>query len=114
MQIELLAKNIVRELVESGALEQAVKKATGTTPTPPTASTGNFIPAKPEKNSLAYSLRGDCLSLVDKVCEKWGLEKVAVYSELKKRTGVGQPEASPEKLSERIDLLQCWLEDGRL
>lgn len=110
MQIELLAKNIVRELVESGALQMAVTKATGATPTPPTKTTGNFTPDQ----KLRFSLRGDVMNLAGKISEKYGIETRIIFGELKRRTGVSQPEATPEQLSERVDLLQRWLQDGRL
>jgi hypothetical protein len=117
MKIELLAQNIVKELVSSGALEQAVKRATGATTTPVTSnatlhptSNNDFSP----EQKLRFSLRGDCMNLVEKIVEKHGIDKKIIFGELKKRTGVSQPEASPEQLSERVDLLQAWLETGRL
>jgi hypothetical protein len=115
MEIQELAKSIVSELVSSGALEQAVKRATGATTPSVTYNTalhpttnGNFT----DEQKLRFGLRGDVMNLVGKVCERHNLESKVVFGELKKRTGVSQPEASPMQLQERIDLLQIWLESG--
>ncbi|MCL5124018.1 MAG: hypothetical protein M1511_05880 [Deltaproteobacteria bacterium] len=104
MQIEQLAQNIVKELVSSGALEQAVAKAT--------AVTSNGADNYTDDQKLRFGLRGDVMNLVGRVCERHNLESKIVFGELKKRTGVSQPEATPMQLQERIDLLQIWLESG--
>ena len=114
MNIEILAKNIAAEMVESGALARALNKTVNSpvtsNATPPTASTGNFTPDQ----KLRFGLRGDVMNLVERIVEKHGIDKKIIFGELKKRTGVSQPEASPKQLSERIDLLQIWLETGSL
>jgi hypothetical protein len=117
MEIQELAKHIVAELVSSGALAKAINSANSAP-----AQCPNFKPKNPETSAGAYSddqklkfsLRGDCMSLVEKIIEKHGIDKKTIFIELKRRTGVSQPDANAEQLSERVDLLQRWLQDGRL
>ena len=120
MEIQELAKHIVSELVSSGALAKAINSANAVTSAP--ARCPNFKPKNPESSTGAYSddqklkfsLRGDCMSLVEKIIEEYGIDKKTIFIELKRRTGVSQPDANAEQLSERVDLLQRWLQNGRL
>lgn len=111
MELHTLSNLIAAELVSSGALERAVAKATG-----PTVTSNTTLHSTTDKYSddqkLRFGLRGEVMNLVGKVCERHNLESKVVFGELKKRTGVSQPEATPMQLQERIDLLQIWLETG--
>ena len=112
MNIEILAKNIAAEMIESGALARAIDKTVNatpvtSTPTPPPTN-GNFTPDQ----KLRFGLRGDVMNLVEKLCTKYGYEKIAVFGALKKLTGTSQSEATPAELSKRVDILQGWLEHG--
>jgi len=106
MDIVELAQQLAIELEKTGCLERIIRKV--------------MVEADPrhqqprEKNSLAYSLRGDCLSLANKISEKHGIESRIIFGEMKKLTGVSQPEATEEQLSERVTILQRWLETGKL
>lgn len=64
------------------------------------------------ESSLAFSLRGDCHSLVEDIAETWGIEQREIYTTLIRIQGVSQPKANPEQLSERVDILREWLETG--
>ena len=115
MNIEILAKNIVSELITSGALAAAVNNAVNSPPVTPnatvhpiTSTTGNFTPDQ----KLRFGLRGDVMNLTEKLCAKYGYEKIAVFGALKKLTGTSQSEATPAELSKRVDILQGWLEHG--
>jgi hypothetical protein len=120
MEIQELAKHIVAELVSSGALAKAINSANAVTSAP--ARCPNFKPKNPENSTgdytddqkLKFSLRGDCMNLVERIIEKHNIDKKTIFIELKRRTGVSQPEANQQQLSERVDLLQRWLKEGRL
>lgn len=114
MEIELLAKHIVAELVSSGALARAINAANAATPQSVTSYATLHSNAEnyTDDQKLRFGLRGDVMNLVARVCERHNLESKVVFGELKKRTGVSQPEATPMQLQERIDLLQIWLESG--
>lgn len=105
METAELAKNIVIELQNSGCLEKAIRKVMAT------PNTTTQYPT-PEKTSLSYSLRGDCMSLVESITEKYDVESRVVYGALKKLTGVTQPEANEEQLNQRVEILQRWLQTG--
>ena len=64
------------------------------------------------ESSLTFSLRGDCHSLVEDIAQTWGIEQREIYTALIKKQGVSQPKANPEQLSERVDILRDWLENG--
>ena len=114
MEIQELAKSIVSELVSSGALERAIAKATAAAPQP--AASNATLHSNTDKytddQKLRFGLRGDCMNLVEKIVEKYGYDKKIIFGELKKRTGVSQPEATAMQMQERVDLLQVWLECG--
>lgn len=62
--------------------------------------------------SLSFNLRGDCHALVKDVAEEWGVDEKIIYGKLKKIQGISQPQATDEQLSERVDILRDWLENG--
>jgi hypothetical protein len=100
MNFDVIAQRIAADILSSGVIQQSLAKEFGY----PTQSAND----KP----LSLSLRGDCFSLANAISEKHNIETRIIFGEMKKLTGVSQPEANEQQLSERIVILQRWLETG--
>lgn len=104
MNTEAVAIDIARILVENGFFRRLCANC---------KSTGGALQSQDNsKDTLSFSLRGDCHSLVKDIAETWNIDERIIYGTLKKVQGVSQPVATDEQLSERVDILREWLDTG--
>lgn len=102
--IEQLAHEMAQILIENGFFSRLCANCK--------AGNGTKQPHDSGVDTLSFSLRGDCHSLVKDVSEEWGIDERIIYGKLKKIQGISQPMASDKQLSERVDILRDWLENG--